>query len=113
MNGLMAGLNELREQHRMTWSDHEQAWVGAPEEILDALTNDGFDECKREMTASHRDCRPAGGVWQGVNPRTGSVASAIWVTRPGPPEAMVFIQIDGEAIRRPGRDPDEEEGGQG
>ncbi len=106
MNGFMAGLNDLRELGRMTWSEDEHGWVGAPEEILDALAVDGFDECKREMTSSHRDCRAAGGVWQGVNSRTGSVASAIWVTGPTPQQAMVFIQIDGESIRRAGRDPD-------
>lgn len=113
MSGLMAGLDDLREQGRMTWSEPTGGWVAAPAEVLNALAKDGFDECKREMTASHRDCRPAGGVWQGVNPRTGSVASAIWVTRPAPQEAMVFIQIDGESITRPGRELDEEEGGQG
>lgn len=99
MSGVMAGLSDLRERGRMTWSEDEQGWVGVPEEILDALANDGFDQCKRETTTSHRDCRPAGGVWQGVNPRTGSVASAIWVTRPVPQKAMLFIQVNGEAIR--------------
>lgn len=113
MNGVMASLNDLRALGRMTWSEDERGWVGVPDEILDALGNDGFDQCKREMTTSHRDCRPAGGLWQGVNTRTGSVASAIWVTRPAPPQAMVFIQIDGESMGREGRDPDEEEGGQG
>jgi hypothetical protein len=43
---------------------------------------------KREMATSHRDRGPAGGVWQGVNPRTGSVALAIRVTRPAPLHAM-------------------------
>jgi hypothetical protein len=43
------------------------------------LSNEGFEACKREQTTSRRDRRPAGGLWQGVNPRTGSVASAIWV----------------------------------
>jgi hypothetical protein len=113
MNGSIAGLNDLRKLGRMTWSEDEHGWVGVPEEILDALAKDGFDQCKREMTTSHRDCRPAGGVWQGVNPRTGSVASAIWVTRPAPRTATVFIQVDGESIRRAGRHPDEEAGGQG
>jgi hypothetical protein len=113
MSGLTADLNDLREQGRMTWSQPLGGWVAAPAEVLDALAKGGFEECKRELTASHRGCRPAGGVWQGINPRTGSVASAIWVTRPEPQEAVVFIQIDGESIIRPGRDPDEEEGGQG
>jgi hypothetical protein len=112
MSGL-TGLNELREQGGMAWSEDEHGWVGRLGEILNALATDGFGECKREMTTSRRDGRPAGGVWQGVNPRTGSVAAAIWVTRPAPPDAIVFIQIDGESITRPGREPGEEEGGQG
>jgi hypothetical protein len=41
------------------------------------------------------------------------VASAVWVNRPKAQEAMVFIEIDGESITRPGRDPDEEEDGEG
>ena len=68
MSGPMTSLNELREQGQMTWSEDEQGWTGAPAEILAALAADGFAECKREMTRSRRDCRPVGGVWQGVNP---------------------------------------------
>jgi len=94
----MTGLNELREQGRMTWIEQEHGWVPAPEEILKALSKDGFEECKREMTTSRRDRRPAGGVWQGVDTRTGSVASAIWVDRPAWDEAVVFIAIDGESL---------------
>lgn len=48
--------------------------------------------------ASRRDLRPAGGVWQGVNPRSGSVASVIWVTRPTGHQAIVFIDVDGESL---------------
>ena len=73
----MAGLNELREQGGMTWIEQEHGWVAAPEEIVEALSRDGFEECRREMTM-----RPIGGAWQGVETRTGSVASAIWVNRP-------------------------------
>lgn len=115
----MHGLNELREQGRMTWIEEEHGWVAAPEDIVDALSNDGFDECKRETTTSRRDLRPAGGVWQGVNTRTGSVASAIWVNRPPGARAVVFITIDGESIksrRIRGLVPDDpytEEGGEG
>ena len=112
MSGLMTGLNDLRQRKQMTWSEREHGWVGTPEAILRALASDGYDECKRETTTSRPDHRPAGGVWQGVNRRTGSVAAAIWVTRPSA-DALVFIQIDGEPVARPGRDLDEEEGGQG
>jgi hypothetical protein len=98
MSGLMTSLNELRELGQMTWSEPEQGWMGTPGEILDALAADGFDECKREMTSSRRDCRPVGGVWQGVNPLTNSVASLIWVARPAAQPATLFIEIDGEAL---------------
>jgi hypothetical protein len=113
MNGLMTGLNDLRERKQVKWSEHEGGWVGTPDAILGALVHDGYDECKRETTTSRSDCRPAGGVWQGVNRRTGSAAAAIWVTRAAGVEALLFIQIDGESVAWPGREPGEEEGGEG
>lgn len=94
----MNGLDDLRGDGRMTWSDAVQGWLAAPEEIVTALSSDGFEECKREVTTSRRDRRPAGGVWQGINPRTGAVASAIWVNRLRWPQAMVFITVDGESL---------------
>lgn len=97
----LTGLDALREQGRMTWTAEERGWVAAPEEIVTALAKDGFDECKRETTTSRRDLRPAGGVWQGVNARTGTVASAIWVNRPGWLHALVFIDIDGMSFGSP------------
>lgn len=99
---LMQGLNELREQGRMTWIEDQRGWVAAPEDIVTALLNDGFAECKRETTTSRRDLEPAGGVWQGVNTRTGSVASAIWVNQPLQARAIVFITIDGESVKHRG-----------
>lgn len=95
------GLSLLLEQGRMTWIDDERAWVAAPEDIVQALLEDGFEECKREMTTSRRDRRPAGGLWQGINRRTGSVASAIWVHRRSWPQALVFIGVDGESLSGP------------
>ena len=73
---------------------------------MTALSKDGFQECKREMTTSRRDLRPAGGLWQGVNPRNGSVASAIWVTRPARHQAIVFIDIDGKSLKGDDRHPE-------
>ena len=114
----MTGLDELRERGGMTWSAGEHGWVAAPEQIIEALSNDGFAECKREMTTSRRDLRPAGGVWQGVNTRTGSVASAIWVNRPTGGRVIVFVDIDGRSLGGPSvpsleRDPYGEDGGEG
>ena len=112
----MNGLDELRGDGRMTWSEAEQGWVAAPEEIVNALSSDGFEECKREVTTSRRDSRPAGGVWQGINPRTGTVASAIWVNRLLLPQAVVFITVDGASlsgdVSSPEADPHREDGGE-
>jgi hypothetical protein len=116
----MTGLDGLRGDGRMTWIDAERGWVAAPDEIVSALSSDGFEECKREVTTSRRDSRPAGGVWQGINTRTGAVASAVWVNRPVGLEAMVFITVDGESVTgdaaRPQTDPHPEhhdDGGEG
>jgi hypothetical protein len=92
----VSGLEELRGRGRMTWTEREHAWVAVPDEVVEALARGGFQECKREVTTSRRDLRPAGGVWQGINRITGSVASAIWVARGTQRQVLVFIEIDGE-----------------
>ena len=103
MDVVMTSLNALRDHGGMSWSERKHGWTGVPERILDALARDGFDECKRAVATSRRDSQSAGGVWQGLNPRTGSVASAIWVTDLAAPDATIFIQIDGASITRPER----------
>jgi hypothetical protein len=108
--GLMPSLDALREQGQMTWSRHADGWNGIPDDVLRALGTDGFEECKREMTTSRRDCRPVGGVWQGVNPGTGSVASVVWVVRVAEQPAMVFLEIDGVTMAHPRREPDADGG---
>jgi len=116
----MNGVDQLRGHGRMTWVEAEQGWVAVPEAIVGALARDGFEECKRAMTTSRRDGRPAGGVWQGINPGTGAVASAIWVNRLAWPQATIFITVDGEPLEGhvsgPAPDPprdDREDGGEG
>jgi hypothetical protein len=94
----MSVLTQLHDQGRMTWTERERGWVAVPDDVVDALAEGGFEECKHEMTTSRRDLRPAGGVWQGVNRMTGSVASAIWVARAPERQALVFIEIDGELL---------------
>ena len=79
MYPLTAQLDDLRERVRMTWNDRARGWVGAPSEIVRALEDNGCCECKHLITTSRRDGGPAGGVWRGVNARTGSTASAMWV----------------------------------
>ena len=48
-------LNELREQGRMTWAEGEHAMIAEPEQILNALLDQGFQECKQEVTRSRRN----------------------------------------------------------
>src|SRR5688572_19415545 len=96
------GLNDLRERGGMTWIEGKHGWAAAPHDVVDALSNDGFAECKHVTTTSRRDLRPAGGVWQGVNTHTGSVASAIWVNHSARAPTIVFITIDGEAVESRG-----------
>lgn len=113
----MQGLDDLRVRGGMDWIEDEKGWIAAPDDVVGALSKDGFDECKRETTTSRRDIRPAGGVWQGVNARTGSVASAIWVNRTTWPQAIVFITIDGVSLTGPAeraveRDPYRDDGGE-
>lgn len=94
----VSALADLHSQGRMTWTEPEGGWVAVPDEVVAALARAGFEQCKREMTTSRRDLRPAGGVWQGVNRLTGAVASAIWLARAASRDALIFIEIDGEII---------------
>ena len=94
----MRRLNELREDGRMRWLGDERAWIARSGEIVAALADEGFEEYKREEARSGRSRRAAGGVWAGLNTRTGAVAAAIWVKRPPTEDALVFIEIDGRPI---------------
>lgn len=89
-------LDDLKRDGRMRWLADERAWVAHPDDVVDALAGDGYEEYKREIARSGRAAR--GGVWQGINTSTGSVASAIWVRRPSADEAIVFIDIDGRPL---------------
>jgi hypothetical protein len=82
----------------MTWSAVEHAWIAQPEDVVQALSDEGFQEYKRVEARGRRDRGPAGGVWQGLDARTGAVASAIWVQGAMAPDARVFIEIDGKRL---------------
>ena len=73
----------------------ERAWVAQPDEVVEALSHQGYAEYKREVARNGRSAR--GGVWQGID-STGSVASAIWVTQGTEEGALVFIDIDGRPL---------------
>ena len=83
----------------MAWIDEEHGWVAAPEDIMNALSSEGFEECKREMTTSRQDRRPACGR---ASTHDGIRGSMIWANRPTSPDAIVFMAINGESLTRAG-----------
>jgi hypothetical protein len=91
-------LNELREYGRMHWVDGAQGWRAEPEDVVDALAAEGFQECKRETARVPRG-QTTGGVWQGVDHKTGAVASTIWVREPATNTPIVFITINGHPLQ--------------
>jgi hypothetical protein len=93
---LMHRLDELEAQGRIAWIEAQHGWAAAPEDVVEALSKAGFEECQRGTT-SRKNLQPAGGAWQGVNLGTGSVASVTWVNQPGRARARVFIAIDGQS----------------
>ena len=95
--------DQLRRQRRMSWMVQQHGWVAVPEEIVNAFSNEGFEECRRKPTTSELDPVPSGGLWRGVHSRTGSVASATWVSRPAGHHTLVFIEVDGESLTGGGR----------
>ena len=89
-------LHELRESDRMQWLDGVRGWRAEPDDVVNALAADGFQECKREVARVPR-ALATGGVWQGIDQKTGAVASTVWTRDPaGTP--LVFITINGHPI---------------
>src|SRR2546428_13559104 len=82
----MDRLRELRDAGKIEWIEEMAAWAGQLDDILRALADAGFQECRKEIVRSRRDRQPAGGLWQGLKQHTGVVASAVWIkgTRPRP-----------------------------
>jgi hypothetical protein len=93
-------LDRLRAEGRMQWLHDVQAWRAEPDDVVGALSAQGFEECKRETARTPRGGRTAGGVWQGVDPQTGAVASTIWFCTPST-SPTVFIAINGQPLTAP------------
>jgi len=89
----MQYLKDLERQGVIKWRLEEHAWVADPDHVVRALTDGGFQEYKRELARDNRTHATSGGMWQGLDPRTGVVATVIWHATPQ--EAHVFIEIDG------------------
>jgi hypothetical protein len=90
-------LDDLRADGRMQWLDDAQAWRAEPDDVMHALAAQGFEECKREIARTPRGGGVTGGVWQGLDPRTGAVASTVWFRTPTTPPT-VFITINGHPL---------------
>jgi hypothetical protein len=101
MSDRTPGFEQLRSEGRVEWAPQERAWVGRPDDIVRALTSDGFEEYKHEVVRSRRDREPTAGLWQGLNNRTGAVGSAVWVRQEPDARAIVFIDIDGDPLAEP------------
>jgi hypothetical protein len=94
----MRYLDKLERRAALRWRADEHAWVGDHEAVVRVLADEGFQEYKRE-TARGKHARLArGGMWQGLDQRTGAVATVIWVVHTTPPETHVFVEVDGQPI---------------
>jgi hypothetical protein len=91
--------SEMKRDGRLRYAARERAWIAQPDEVVDALAQQGYSEYKREVARNGRNAN--GGMWQGIDARTGSVASAIWVNRPTDTGVLVFIDIDGQPFTEP------------
>jgi len=90
----MQCLNELERHGVIRWRLEEHAWIADPDRVVWALTEAGFTEYKREIAKDNRSHVTSGGMWQGLDTRTGVVATVIW--HASPEEGHVFIEIDGK-----------------
>jgi hypothetical protein len=87
----MEALNELVREGRIAWAPEAHGWLARPGDITDALAREGFAEFKA-------DAARAGGIWQGLDTRTGAVASAIWTRGYRDDRATVFVDVDGHPV---------------
>ena len=94
----MQQITELQHQGAMRWRAEDHAWIADPDQVVGALARDGYGEYRREIAKGARDHAATGGMWQGLDPLTGNVATVIWVNHVGPREVHVFIEIDGRPL---------------
>ena len=95
----MEALDQLVREGLIAWVPAAQAWRGQPDDIVGALARAGFAEFKADAARGHRGRTPTGGIWQGLDARTGAVASAIWVRAEDQDRAVVFVDVDGMPVR--------------
>jgi len=95
----MEALDELVREGRIAWAPEAHGWLAQPGDITDALAREGFAEFKADAVRHRKDRAPTGGIWQGLDTRTGAVASAIWIRGDRDDRATVFVDVDGRAIK--------------
>ena len=95
----MKALRDLLSEGRIAWAPEVRGWLAQPGDIVDALAREGFAEFKADAARSRRGRPASGGIWQGLDARTGAVASAVWV-RGGDDDrpAVVYVEVDGTPI---------------
>jgi hypothetical protein len=101
----MEHLSMLERRGAMWWRPDERAWTADPAEVVKALTEDGFREYTRHVARGGRTRVARGGRWQGLDPRTGTVACVIWVMHTMPPDVHVFIEVEGRWVEGAAFDP--------
>src|SRR5215831_12660528 len=94
----MKALRELVSEGRIAWAPAARGWIAQPGDIVEALAREGFAEFKADAARSRSGGAPTGGIWQGLDTRTGAVASAIWVRGEDGGRAVVFVDVDGTPI---------------
>ncbi len=90
-----AVLDELRRSPRFTWAPTERMWIGDAGEAVQALSRHRFEESTHDIVRCGADGDVLGGLWQGLNPRTGDVASVVWI-RYG---AVALLVVDVNGMR--------------
>jgi hypothetical protein len=90
-----AHLHDLIQGHKAIWIDRLHGWLACPDDIVGSFSREGFQQYRCELIRGRCEHCPLGGLWEGLDESTGSVVSVIWVNRPGPREAIVYVDVDG------------------
>lgn len=97
----MKQLEILERQGGMRWRPEQHAWNADPAQVMEALGRDGFQEFRREVARGRHGHVSSGGMWQGLDPQTGAVATVIWAAHESPPDVCLFLEVEGERVEGP------------
>ena len=91
-------LRDLTAAHQTMWVEKLGGWLVSPEDLASAFIRAGFAEYRREIIRSHRDRRPLGGLWQGLDHASGRVACLLWVNNVDAGRALGFVEVNGAPL---------------